>query len=131
LIAPQLKSDGNRPPWGCEKKEFAVRRRRRIETGGRYKVYSEPDHRLAAELFAGVSSGDIGDGGADFRRAKQAVLLFYPVRSEDEGDQIPTMGFALLFPKNSIRGPIAYSVRDPSRADAVVVPKLDAGTPVQ
>ena len=123
FMAPQLKSDGNTPAWECEGKEFAVRKRTRIETGGRYKVYSEPDHRLAAEVFAGVTSGNIGTGGADLRRAKQAVLLFYPVRSEDEGYQIPTMGFALLFPKNSIREPIAYSVRDPSRVDAVVVPK--------
>lgn len=123
LLAPQLKSKGKTPAWKHEGKEFAVRERTRIETGGRYKAFSEPDHRLASEVFAGVRIGNITAGGVDMRRANQAVLLFYPVRSEEEAGQIPTMGFALLFPENSIKEPIAYSVRDQSRADEVVVPK--------
>lgn len=122
FFAPQLKSEGKTDSWKCESREFDVRKRARIETGGRYKAYSEPDHRRAAEVFAGVEAGVIGTGGADLRRERQAVLLFYPVRSEQESKRTPTMGFALIFPKNSITKQIVYTVADPTRSDAVVVP---------
>jgi hypothetical protein len=69
-----------------------------------------------------VEDGVIGQGGADLRQERQAVLLFYPVRSPEESKRTPTMGFALLFPKNSIKKQIVYTVADPTRSDAVVVP---------
>jgi hypothetical protein len=79
-------------------------------------------------VFAGVKPGTVLDGGDDLRGKRQAVFLFYPVRSEDEekAEKTPTMGFVLLFPKNSIRQQIRYTVADPTRGDAVVVP-ADAG----
>jgi hypothetical protein len=123
FMAPQLKFKGQSPSWQCNGKQFAVRQRARVTTEGRYKVYSEPDHRFAAEVFVGLKSGQIETGGSDLRRARQAVLLFYPVQSEDESGLVPTMGFALLFPKNSIRDPITYSVENELRAEEVVVPK--------
>jgi hypothetical protein len=122
FLAPQLKSSGKTQPLPLADKQFDVRERARVETGGRYKAYSEPDHRRAAEVFAGVEDGVIGQGGADLRQERQAVLLFYPVRSPEESKCTPTMGFALLFPKNSIKKQIVYTVADPTRSDAVVVP---------
>jgi hypothetical protein len=123
FLYPRMKTRGLQPPWLCRGHEFQVRARARPETGGRFQVYSEPDHRFAAKVFAGVSAGKISDGCSDLRRERQAVFLFYPVRDPQDPPEIPAMGFALLFPNNSIRIPIAYSVRDQSRSEAVVVPK--------
>jgi len=124
FLAPQQKSSGNK--WECGGSTFDVRERSRIESEGRYKVYSEPDHRLAAEYFAGTREGKVLNGGTELRLARQAVLLFYAVRSKEENaaGTIPTMGFALLFPSNHISRQISFTVADPSRSEAVVVPKL-------
>jgi hypothetical protein len=122
FLAPQLSSASTMQPWKMGNRQFDVRERTRIETGGRYKAFSEPDHRRAAEVFAGVQGGEIRSAAADLRRKRQAVFLFYPVRSEEEKNRIPTMAFALLFPTNSIKKQIVYTVADSTRSDAVVVP---------
>ena len=118
FFAPQLKSGND--TWAAATHDFTVRTRERVKTAGRYKVYSEPDHIVAAEFFAGLSD-DLNGKGSELRKPRQAVFLFYPVRSSAEKGQTPTMGFVLLFPKNSIPKQIAYTVADPSRSDAVVV----------
>jgi hypothetical protein len=119
FFAPQLKSMTD--PWKTANQDFSVRERSRvIEPGGRYKVYSEPEHILAAEYFAGLSD-DVSGKGGELRNPHQAVFLFYPVRSEKEKGQTPTMGFVLVFPENRIPKQIAYTVADPSRSEAVVI----------
>ena len=118
FFAPQQKGRGT--PWRCGDAVFDIRLRSRIETGGRYKAYSEPDHRRAAECFAGLKPSSIRPGGTDLAKKRQAVFLFYAVRSKEETGT-PTMGFALLFPQNLIARQIQYTVEDPSKSDAVVV----------
>lgn len=124
FLAPQPKTVFK--SWHCNGKEFSIRERNRVETAGRYSVYSEPDHRTAAECFAGIEDRQIAAGGKDLRASKQGVFLFYPVMSEEERKspkwKSPTMAFALLFPKNGIKKQIAYTVADGTRGDAVVVP---------
>lgn len=124
FFAPQQKSDGDK--WECAGEQFGVRERSRIETGGRYKAYSEPDHRRAAEFFAGGLSSSISNGGIDLSKSRQGVFLFYPVRSAEETDNPPTMGFSLYFPKNAIKDPIRYTVADSTRSDAIVIPAASA-----
>jgi hypothetical protein len=123
FMYPKMKTSGLDTPWSFGGFDFQIRERSRIETGGRFKAYSEPDHRVAAAVFAGIRSAQILPGCADLRRKRQAVLVFYPVRDKRDPVDVPTMGFSLLFPRNGIRVPIAYSVRDTSRSDAIVVPK--------
>jgi hypothetical protein len=98
LLAPQPKTPSR--PWHCNKKEFSIRERNRVETAGRYSVYSEPDHRKAAECFAGVEDYKIMPGSDDLCAPKQAVFLFYPVMSKDEREsgkwKSPTMAFCAV-----------------------------------
>lgn len=122
LLAPQMTKP--KRTWSVDGLSFGVRERNRVETNGRYKAYSEPMHRAAAEYFAGLLPGSVLEGGEELRNERQGVFLFYPVLSDDEAKTAPepTMGFAILFPKNNIRKQIVYTIQDPSRSDAIVVP---------
>jgi len=123
LLAPKM-ARGAEIPWQCGTAEFAVRERSRTPDGGRYLVYSEPLHIIAAKYLACVVDGRaLNQETADLRRKKQAVLLFYPVLTSGESRRrmTPTMGFVLWLPQNSIRRRIAYSVIDQSQKEAVVI----------
>jgi hypothetical protein len=128
LLAPQLK--GKSEKWTCDESDFSIKERARTGTESRYGVYSEPEHHRAARYFALVADSDAGIDGDDFRYARQAVIVFYPVRSADEtkARKIPTMGFALQFPRNHTRKQIAYTVADKTRSDAIVVPAVAGST---
>lgn len=131
MLAPQLKSGTTIKISGVE---FSIKERSRSDDGGRYLVYSEPPHILMARFLAGVENGKAKNSTtSSLLKPRQAVLLFYPVLSKEErtGDAIPTMGFVLAFPKNSIKKRVEFSVRDEAHPNAVVVdaPKSENESP--
>jgi hypothetical protein len=116
-----------RPPsWTVGGAAIAVRERSRTGNGedSRYGVFSESLHVSAAEYLNCLQEGKQPTAStASLRDCHQAVMLFYPVLSAEErkAKKIPTMGFALVFPQNTLRTKIKYSVIDPTQEDAVVV----------
>lgn len=122
VLAPQRKSPKLR--WTAHGQEFDERHRERVETGGRYGVYSEPDHRAAAEYLAQITHlENVSPDLQQLSRSRQGVLLFYPVRSnpEREKNEPFTMGFGLQLPPNSIPRRVRYTVRRADQADSVTV----------
>lgn len=121
VVAPQTQ-DGTGAKWQAHGIPFAVRHRARVTPeGDRYKVYTEPAHKDVATYLCGLIEGDRpSKETVAWRHEHQAVFLFYPVRDE-KTEQLVSMGFALLFPRNSIATPIRFSVHDPRNASAVTV----------
>lgn len=89
----------------------------------RFGVYSESRHRHAVEYLVGI--GAAGAQPSPELQAlftpQQAVLMIYPIREVGQANGPVTMGLRLTLPRNGIRSPIAFSVRDPNRLDEVVI----------
>jgi hypothetical protein len=122
FVAPQRKAAA--VTWSAGGTLFDERIRDRVDTDGRYGVYSEPDHKLAAEYLAGKRNlENVTPDLALMRSGKQAVFVFYPVRSKFERDrnEVVTMGFGLQLPVNGIPRRVRYTVRRHDQADAVTV----------
>jgi hypothetical protein len=87
---------------------FSVKRRARVSPDGiRVKAYSEPVHRFAAEELIGKQPMSDGSELGELADPTRGVMLFYPTHHLAQGDSapaefVPTMGFALLFPSNSL-----------------------------
>ena len=96
---------------------FSVKRRARVSSDGiRVKAYSEPVHRAAAEQIACLKPMPDNSGPVPARAEGRGVMLLYPTHhfgvDEPAPDEfVPTMGFALLFPKNSLPQRIAFKTR--------------------
>ncbi len=112
VIAPQLlRKDPDRvlPINGID---LTVKNRRRDSTGGRYAVYSEPDHVTMAKWIArhDVSIDPNGEL-ADLARPHRAVMLLYPVQWY-ENETLITPGFALSYPPNSSPKRLVWGLRE-------------------
>jgi hypothetical protein len=111
LIAPQLKKNSRVGPWRVGDFDLSVKfRSRSLEE--RVKAYSEPLHREVAEGIALAPKK--GRKPQDLAAPPTRVALFYPTHhlQDDEEvpeDFIPTMGFALLPPRNRIRKRIIFT----------------------
>ena len=123
LLAPQLAAPGKDRPWEAGGQSFSVKFRSRV--GIRVGAYSEPEHREVAEV---IISPEPVTGANDVleahRQAGRGVFLFYPVthhQQERSSNDAPTMGFALLFPHNSIKSTIVFGVVDVTQPDTPVV----------
>jgi hypothetical protein len=128
VLIPQ-KSEDAVAYWPCTERLKVFRRARTQDARGnlRFNVFSEPRHRLAAEVVAGVrdSTGATEDTIA-LHKPRTAVMLLYPTVEVmprpialDDGEV--ALGFALYFPANDIKEPLVFGVRDTSNPDAVVV----------
>jgi hypothetical protein len=120
LIAPQ-RAD---PPqvWEAAGQRFSVKVRSRV--GMRVGVYTEPHHKSAADSV--ISREEVADANEALRALRavhRGVFLFYPVIHDATraAHDVPTMGFALLFPYNDISSTIVFGVADENRRDAPVV----------
>lgn len=122
LIAPQ-KAPGASKAWTAHDTAFEVRQRGRA--GERYKVYTEPNHKEMAEYLGGIAEVTSATPNTSLlRRPNQAIFLFYPVRDEEgaeKNQEVPSMGFDLLFPRNQIKSALKFSVYDSANKDAVTV----------
>lgn len=108
ILAPQLQA-ADAQVWAAAGLKLTVKRRARINEEGRFKAYSEPDHRLVAEYLCGSKSGTTKHRATlDLIEERQAVLLLYPVCPEDEKET--SIGFAIFFPRNNIRAQLRWAV---------------------
>jgi hypothetical protein len=121
IIAPQLQSPFKNRYWPVGGHSLTVKYRARV--GLRVGAFSEPVHRAVAEAIIGDSPCDDSATEA-FRRSGRGVMLFYPAVHQDMAE-IPTMGFALLFPRNSIPSQILFGVVDASNPNAPIVDVAD------
>ena len=100
-----------------------VRRTRQSET--RYNTYNDPTHRAFARHLAGPDlMTEPSESLEALRGPRTGVMILYPIR-EDKGsgprDHV-TVGFTLLYPGNTIRNAVGFTVRMPAQPyDAVVV----------
>lgn len=127
IISPQFANESHKAPWSVPGVgDFSIRRRERVGDGQkRYNVFTESRHVTAAEVLTGTSKSAIPGNSSteELLRPGTAVMLFYPVLtgSEIDQNQIPTMGFSLIFPKNKIKRRIRYGVRVKDRPADVTV----------
>jgi hypothetical protein len=118
LYLPQVKSEAL--PWQVAGHTFASVERSRIDNAGRFKAFTEPRHRLVAEVLTGqTAQGTPVTTAAEVLAAdaRRGALVLYPAYpfSKDEPDwpEIPAMGFAFLPPRNGHPRRLAWGVRDP------------------
>jgi hypothetical protein len=128
VLIPQKAEDAV-PFWQCDKPLKVFQRARTQDGRGnlRFSVFSEPRHRLPAEVIAGGrdSAGATTDTIA-LRKPETAVMVLYPTvdaigRPGALKDGEVTLGFALYFPANNIQEPLVFGVIDRNNPDAVVV----------
>jgi hypothetical protein len=125
LLMPQLRS--NRKPWQTAGYTFSSVERARVGGHGRFKAYTDPDHRKVAEVISGKAPAT----GADLELCKlvmprgRGVVLLYPVfQSADENPEqsgIPVMGFAFIAPPNNLPRRVEFTVRRKDLEDQPVV----------
>ncbi|MGI8729273.1 MAG: Z1 domain-containing protein [Solirubrobacteraceae bacterium] len=120
ILAPQLAGSSQVKPWTVGEHELSVKRRARVSPDGvRVKAYSEPVHRRAAEQLVGLRPPVRGSDLGDLTDPHRGVMLFYPThhlraRETEPEDLVPTMGFALLFPENTLPRRTAFRTRTPT-----------------
>jgi Z1 domain len=125
LLMPQLRS--NRKPWQTGGYTFSSVERARVGGYGRFKAYTDPNHRKVAEV---ISGNTFAEAANDEVRAlamprRRGVLLLYPVfqRADENLEQsgIPTMGFAFIPPRNELPRRAEFTVRRKDLEDQPVV----------
>ena len=125
IVAPQLARATRDKPWSVPGVgDFSIRQRERVGDGlRRYNVFTESRHVALAEMLTGVSPSTRAGNPATTAliASGTAVMLFYPVLSDAEKSQIPTIGFSLFFPRNKIVRRVRYGVRASHRPEDVTV----------
>lgn len=107
-----------------------VYRSRKPAGGARFNTYNDKRHRAFAEHLAGIKPlAEPSETLKPLLGPKTGVMLLYPI-TETKGaakrDEL-TVGFTLLFPKNTIRNAVGFTVYIPGEFDAVI--DLDAENP--
>lgn len=125
VYLPQVKS--TRVPWQTAGRTFSAVERSRIGINGRFKVFSEPRHRLVAAVLAGVSAG-VGKSAASRKfasGARRGAIVVYPtypfLTDEPDWPEVPAIGFALLPPVNALPRRVTFGVRDEKRKLQVTI----------
>lgn len=105
-----------------------VYRSRHAQQQHRFNTYNDPVHRAFAEHVSAQKILPRADDKLNaLRGMHRGVMLYYPI-TEDKGGRSGrpakppfTVGFTLLFPENSIRSPLGFTVRMPGKDDDAVV----------
>jgi hypothetical protein len=106
FLAPQLQSKVD--TWPVGKDKLTVKVRARVDGHGRFKVYSERQHRTIARVAAGLEkAATVSPALRKVMKPGTAVLCFYPVR--DRGEDFVSMGFTLQLPSNGRPSELRYS----------------------
>lgn len=124
VIAPQRQTSYGLP-LSVDSIELTAKERGRLENGV-FQNFGEPAHRLIAEFLAGVQKEsekeNLVEPNTDTEElvnSRQGIVLVYPVR-EDEGEAL-SIGFEMLFPKNSLGFNVNFTVRNKSEEGSVIV----------
>jgi hypothetical protein len=125
LFAPQIQSP--RAVVKIGDKDFdVVFRSRQEDAKNRFNTYNDPIHRAFAEYISEQKElPEANVALAALRRPRRAVLLYYPVTDIEKPGRVKppyTVAFTLLFPKNTIRSRVAFSVVRKDQPNATVVP---------
>jgi len=123
FVAPLLVSPEEDRIWPVGDRKFTVKYRQRVDL--RVDVYTEPLHKQIGDaLISQDPTPGSNDAVERYRLRRHGVFLFYPVthvRGPRDSSDVPTMGFAMLFPHNQIKRAIIFAVRDPHKPDVPVV----------
>jgi hypothetical protein len=125
LLLPQLQRS-SRKPWQPAGYTFTSVERARVEGSGRFKAYTDPGHRLVAEVVSGNAAAEQANNEVHelTKLRGRGVVLLYPVfpRADEDPEQsgIPAMGFAFICPQNDL----------PHRAQFTVIRKDLENQPV-
>jgi len=125
VYLPQVKSSAL--PWQVAGRMLASVERSRVDNTGRFKAFTEPRHRLVAEVLTGIKAGEaVSDGAKEFASpSHRGSLVIYPTypfaRDEPNWPEIPAIGFAFLPPRNQLPRRMAFGVRDQARAAEAVI----------
>jgi hypothetical protein len=98
--------------------------RTRRSLGPRFNTYNDKRHRAFAEHLAGIKPlKDASEELEALTAPRTGVMLLYPI-TETKGSgrkEVVTVGFTLLFPPNSNRNAVGFTVHVPAEpVDAVV-----------
>ena len=122
VILPQIQS-GDPAPWVVSGRQLMAVQRTRIE--GRFKAFSDPNHRAVAEIIAGhTNSGQLsGEFGRGFIGQRRGAILIYPTFERHNATRPvdPHVGLAILPPDNGGVPLAHFSVRRPSKSDEAIV----------
>jgi hypothetical protein len=131
ILLPQtVKGDTHGPAFEIQKGLFTNTRERNWaeegEGGKRLQQIGEPSHRRLARWLCGIKAAKgcflkepLQKEHEKLQNARRGVLLVYAIRPEVKGPAI--IGFEILYPENSLPKAIGFSVRDPNKADDVVI----------
>jgi hypothetical protein len=125
LLLPQLQRS-NRKPWQPEGYTFTSVERAKVASG-RFKVYTDPGHRVVAEVISGnAAAEENNDEVHELTKPRgRGVVLLYPVfpRADEDLEQsgIPTMGFAFICPRNDLPRQAQFTVIRKDLEDQPVV----------
>ena len=125
VYLPQVRS--TRVPWQTAGRTFSAVERSRVDNSGRFKAFTEPRHRLVAEVLTGVRAGVPRSSAAEELAAsgRRGAIVVYPTypffKDEPDWPDVPAMGFALLPPVNHQPRRVVFGVRDKKRKSQPVV----------
>jgi hypothetical protein len=118
IVAPQLIRADVEHRIEINGELLTVKNRQRDATGGRYAVYSEPDHVLMAKFIAGHDVVvDADDELAALAKVRRGVMLLYPVQWYGK-ETLVTIGFGLAYPPNSQPKQMVWGVLPPESSSA-------------
>jgi hypothetical protein len=125
VVLPQLQRSGSKAKWSLGGLKLSVHFRNRFEATNLVNAYAGPEDRKVAAVLSGAGNTDYLNAALDaLRIPRRGVLLLYPIAhvTHVTRDWVPTMGFTLVFPPNSIRRQIGFVVKNPQHPDEPVVP---------
>jgi hypothetical protein len=103
-------------------KDLSVVTRSRVSSR-RYKVFSEPRHREAAQFMCGVNNDVVHPSKSltDYRNIEAPVLLLYFVQDDDISNSEVTIGFGIQLPGQKVDNAITWTVKDKTKEDEIVI----------
>ncbi|MCM3904791.1 MAG: Z1 domain-containing protein, partial [Pyrinomonadaceae bacterium] len=125
VIAPQRKTSYGSPLKLKGVAELSAKERGRLE-GRVFQNFGEPAHRVVAEFLADVPKKaekenlvEPNTATKELAGSHQGIVLVYPVREHQ--DEVLSIGFEMLFPKNNLGFDVNFTVRNKSEVGSVIV----------
>lgn len=108
LMLPQLITDAE-STWPVKEHALTVKYRSRIGDNGRFKAFTEPDHKKLMGFLCDVEGGKSKNAATlALKKSRQAGILIYPVKGDKEKEV--SIGFSIVFPNNNIGIKLRWTV---------------------